>query len=361
MKAWTDSAVARRFDLDRPIVQGPFGGGHSSVDLVVAVSEAGGLGSFGAHHLDAARIAEVATAIRARTGRPFALNLWLPFDGSEDPTIDDDAYARHADLLAPFYAELGIEPPPRPDRFLPRFEDQMEAVFDARPAAFSFVFGVPAPTILDRCRTLGIATIGAATTVDEAVALDRAGIDLIVATGFEAGGHRVAFLRPPEEGLTGGLSLIPQVVDAVRAPVIAAGGIADGRGILAALALGAQAVQIGTAFLACEESNADALHRERLFGDGDRRTDLTRAFSGRLARGLVNGLMERLRGRNQVLAPYPVQGWLTGAMRRAAIAQGRTDLMSLWAGQSTPLLRHRTAASLMAALVEDVENRLRAG
>lgn len=360
MKAWTDSAIARRLGLARPIVQGPFGGGLSSVDLVMAVSRAGGLGSFGAHHLDAAGITGVTAAIRAGTDRPFALNLWLPFEHSDDPPIDDAAYARHAGLLAPCYAELGIDPPPRPDRFTPRFEEQLEAVLDARPAAFSFVFGVPAPAILDRCRTLGITTLGAATTVDEAIALDRAGVDLIVATGFEAGGHRVAFLRPPEEGLTGGLSLIPQVVDAVRAPVIAAGGIADGRGILAALALGAQAVQIGTAFLACEESNAEAPHRERLFADDARRTDLTRAFSGRLPRGLVNGLMERMRGQERALAPYPVQSWLTGAMRRAAIAQGRTDLMSLWAGQSSPLLRHRKVASLMAALIEEVESRLRA-
>ncbi len=360
MKAWTDSAVARRLDLARPIVQGPFGGGLSSVNLVVAVSEAGGLGSYGAHHLDAAGIANVTAAIRARTNRPFALNLWLPFEDSDAPQLDDAAYADHARLLAPYYAELGIDPPPKPERFTPRFEDQMEAVLDARPAAFSFVFGVPSPEILERCRKLGIATIGAATTPDEAIALDRAGIELIVATGFEAGGHRVSFLRRPEDCLTGGLSLIPQVVDVVRAPVIAAGGIADGRGILAALRLGAQAVQIGTAFLACDESNADALHRERLLGDDARHTGLTRAFSGRLARGLVNPFMQRMSGREHALAPYPVQGWLTGAMRPAAVAQGRTDLMSLWAGQSSPLLRHRNASSLMAALVEDVETRLRA-
>ncbi|TWT23319.1 nitronate monooxygenase [Luteimonas marina] len=358
MKAWTRGKVAQRLGLVRPIVQGPFGGGLSSVDLVVAVSEAGGLGSFGAHHLDAAGIAGVAAAIRARTNRPFALNLWLPFEDSDDPPIDDDAYANHAALLAPYYAELGIDPPPRPERFTPRFEDQIEALLDARPAAFSFVFGVPPPAILDRCRTLGIATIGAVTTPDEAIALDRAGVDLIVATGFEAGGHRVSFLRQPEDCLTGGLSLIPQVADAVRAPVIAAGGIADGRGILAALSLGAQAAQIGTAFLACDESNASALHRERLFGDEAKRTGLTRAFSGRLARGLVNPLMTRMRGRENALPPYPVQSWLTGAMRQAAIAQGRADLMPLWAGQSAPLLRHRSASALTAALIDEVEARL---
>lgn len=359
MKAWTHGVVAQRLGLAKPIVQGPFGGGLSSVDLVTAVSDAGGLGSFGAHHLDGAGIAGVAKAIRSRTDRPFALNLWLPLEDSDSPLVDDAAYADYAGLLAPFYAELGIDPPARPERFTPCFDEQMEAVFDARPTAFSFVFGVPSPWILDRCRTLGIVTIGTATTPDEAVALDAAGVDLIVATGFEAGGHRVSFLRQPEDCLTGSLSLIPQVVDAVHAPVIAAGGIADGRGIVAALALGAQAAQIGTAFLACDESNASPLHRERLFSNDARLTGLTRAFSGRLARGLSNRLMEQLRWKEGALAPYPVQSWLTGAMRPAAEAQGRTGLMSLWAGQSSPLLRHRSASSLMTALIREVEAQIR--
>ena len=360
MKAWRNSAVARRLGLAHPVVQGPFGGGLSSVELVAAVSDAGGLGSFGAHHLDGAGIRAVAADIRARTAQPFALNLWLPFEHSEDPALDDSAYAAHVELLAPFYAELGVEPPPRPARFMPAFDEQVDAVLETRPAVFSFVYGVPAPWILDRCRALGVATIGAATTPDEAIALDAAGVDMIVATGLEAGGHRVSFLRPAEDSLTGGLALLPQVVDAVRAPVIAAGGIGDARGIVATLALGAQAVQIGTAFLACEESNAAPIHRERLFGNDARHTGLTRAFSGRLARGLVNPLMRRLQGQEHRLAPYPVQNWLTGAMRAAAVAQGRADLMSLWAGQSAPLLRHRRAAELMAWLIEEVDARLAA-
>ncbi len=355
MKAWRGSAVAERLGLRHPIVQGPFGGGLSSVALTVAVSEAGGLGSFGAHHLDGDGIREVASALRARSTRPFALNLWLPFEGSEDPQLDDAAFAGHAAVLAPFYEELGLPLPARPAHFSPPFDEQMEAVLEVRPAAFSFVYGVPEPWILERCRALGIATIGAATTPDEAIALDRAGVDMIVASGMEAGGHRVSFLRAAEDSLTGSLSLLPQVVDAVRAPVIAAGGIADARGLVAALALGAQAVQIGTAFLACEESSANALHRARLFSDSARQTALTRAYSGRLARGMVNALMQRLQPQAHRLAPYPVQSWLTGAMRASALAQGRDDLMSLWAGQSAPLLRHRTAAALMAALVADTQ------
>jgi nitronate monooxygenase len=176
-----------------------------------------------------------------------------------------------------------------------------------------------------------------------------------VATGFEAGGHRVSFLRPPEDCLTGTLALVPQVVDAVRVPVIAAGGIADGRGIRAALALGAQAAQVGTAFLACDQSNAPAVHRERLFAPDAGRTALTRAFSGRLARGQVNRLMESLEAQSRELPPYPVQGFLTGALRQAAIDQQRPDLMSLWSGQSAPLLRHRDARQLFDALLAGLD------
>ena len=322
---------------------------------MVAVSEAGGLGSFGAHHLSGAQIGDIAAAIRARTSRPFALNLWMPFEDSDDPALDDDAFARHAAALKPYFDELGVPLPLRPARFMPRFDEQIEAVLAARPAVFSFVYGIPSESVLRRCRELGITTLGAATTVDEAITLDGAGVDLVVASGFEAGGHRVSFLRPAERSLTGTFALVPQVVDAIGKPVIAAGGIADGRGIAAALALGAQAVQIGTAFLACEQSSASDLHRQQLFSADARDTGLTRAFSGRLARGIRNRLMDELADRQASLPPYPVQNWLTGAMKPAAIAQKRTDLMSLWAGQAAPLLRQRDARALMTSLIAQVE------
>lgn len=350
---WKHTEVARRLGLAVPIVQGPFGGGISSVDLVVAVCQSGGLGSFGVHHLDAAGIADVARDIRSRTHAPFALNLWIPLDDADDPQIDQAGWMRATDLLAPYFEELALPPPERPRRFMPRYAEQIEAVLAARPAVFSFVFGIPAPSVLARCRELGIVTLGAATTVDEAIALESAGVDMIVATGFEAGGHRVSFLNSAEESLTGTFSLIPQVADAVRIPVVAAGGIGDARGIAAALALGAQGVQIGTAFLACKESNADAAHRNMLFSPHSRYTGLTRVFSGRLARGIRNRLMTELKPRADQLPQYPVQNWLTGIMKKAARAQDRADLMSLWCGQSAPLLKHRDARTLMAALINE--------
>jgi nitronate monooxygenase len=230
---------------------------------------------------------------------------------------------------------------------------QLEAVLAAQPHVFSFAFGIPSPDILRQCRKRSIATIGSATSVEEARALDAAGVDAIVAVGFEAGGHAGSFLHTNERSLVGTLALLPQVVDAVRAPVIAAGGIADARGMLAALALGAQAARIGTAFLACEQSHAPTAHREELLSDAAKETALSRAISGRLARGLRNRLMDELTARVTDPAPYPIQSWFTESFRKAAIERGRSDLVGLEAGQIAPLLRHRDAAALIAEIVRE--------
>jgi len=358
---WNDTVVTQRLGLVAPIVQGPFGGGLSAVDLVVAVNEGGGLGSFGAHNLDGAGIRRVAAEIRARTSRAFALNLWIPLGDSDDPQLSDEAWRAECELLRPYFEELRVPLPARPARFGPRFDEQMEAVLEIKPPVFSFVFGVPTPSVLDRCRSAGIVTVGTATTPAEAKLLADAGVDNVVATGFEAGGHRVSFLGEPEDCLTGTLALVPQVVDAVRVPVIAAGGIADGRGIAAALRLGASAVQIGTAFLACEESNAPTLHREKLFSADARRTTLTRAFTGRLARSIHNGFIDAMHARRPVYPPYPVHGWFMAHLRGPALDAGRTDLGSFWSGQGAPLLRYRRARELMEFLVADTARVLAPG
>lgn len=348
---WNDTSITRRLGIDTPIIQGPFGSGLSAVDLVVAVSDAGGLGSFGVHHLDGAGIRDVAANIRARTAKPFALNLWIPLHDSEEPGLTDAQWREALELLHPWFEELRVPLPSRPARFTPRYEEQVEAVIESKPPVFSFVFGVPSANVLDLCRAAGIATVGAATTCAEAKLLADAGVDVIVATGMEAGGHRVSFLQEPETCLTGTLALVPQVVDSVKVPVVAAGGIVNGRGVVAALTLGASAAQIGTAFLACEESNASPLHRQMLFSEAARRTTLTRAFTGRLARSIHNEFIEALRAREARLPPYPVQAWLTAQLRAAALAANRADVISLWSGQAAPLLKHRRAATLMQALI----------
>lgn len=348
--SWPTTELMRRLGLNAPIVQGPFGSGLSAVDLVVAVSEHGGLGSFGVHHLDREGIRAINRSIRERTDRPFALNLWIPFEDSENPRIGESEWEAATESMRPYFEELGIKIPARPERFTPPYGEQVEAVLEARPAVFSFVFGIPEQAVLRRCRELDIVTVGTVTTVDEAVAMQGAGVDVVVASGFEAGGHRISFMRPAEDSLMGTMALVPQVVDAVSLPVVAAGGIADGRGVAAALCLGAQAVQIGTAFLACDESAASELHRTSLRSPDARYTALTRAFTGRLARGIRNRFIEEMGSRKAAIAPYPAQAWLTAQPKKSALAAGRADLLSLWSGQSASLIRHRHAAELMRSL-----------
>jgi nitronate monooxygenase len=351
---WRETPLTQMLGLRIPLVLGPFGG-QSSVELTAAVSNAGGLGSYGLFGFDAERILQTAEQLRQATNQPFNMNLWLDRDGTHGLSPSAEDFSAWLRPLEPYFAELGVPLPERPERFLPSVDDQFEAVLEARPAVASFVFGVPSVDMLERCREAGIRTIGSATTVDEAVALDEAGVDVIVATGFEAGGHRVSFLRPTEESLVGLVALLPLVVDAVAAPVIAAGGIADGRGIAAALSLGADGAILGTAFLATDESAASDVHRQRILGEDAAHTVLTRVFSGRLARGIPNRLQRELPDATDQLAPFPAQGWLVGNLRAAATAAGNADLMSLWAGQGAPLARGGSATELVAALEAETD------
>src|SRR6185437_1960594 len=252
-KAWSQTRVSELLKLKYPIIQGPLGG-FSSQRLTAAVSNFGGLGSFGAHGLDPGAIEDVIAEIRSLTAKPFAMNLCVSMEDAGARTSDADAFGRALSHLAPHINAVGGTLP----AFAPykplRFEDQARVILDANVPAFSFIFGIPPKEIMDEARRKGIVMLGAATTPDEAIALEQAGADIVVASGFEAGGHRGSFLRPAGDSLTGTFSLVPQAVDAVEIPVVAAGGIADARGIVAAFTLGAEGVQMGTIFLACEES-----------------------------------------------------------------------------------------------------------
>jgi nitronate monooxygenase len=239
-----------------------------------------------------------------------------------------------------------------------RFEDQVRVLLDAKVPAFSFICGIPPTEILEEARHQSIVTIGTATTPEEAVALEQAGVDLVVASGFEAGGHRGSFLRSAEDSLTGAISLIPQTVDAVKIPVVAAGGIADARGIAAAFALGAEGVQMGTIFLACEESGASPLHRKAILGGNASRTALTRGFTGRLARGIHNRLLEELNQPGVEVLPYPLQRSLMRNLAIPAQKAGRDDLLALWAGQSANIARCSDVDVLLQGLVADISNKL---
>ncbi|MFZ6010068.1 MAG: NAD(P)H-dependent flavin oxidoreductase [Bacteroidota bacterium] len=349
------SRISDILNIRYPIIQGPFGGGYSSQQLAAAVSNAGGMGSFGAHHLTREEIIAVDRDIRSRTDGTYAINLWVRNDGL-DKKFDRADYEKLCILFKPYFDELSIPLPPFPEMNDAVYEKQVEAVLEARPPVFSFVYGIPDNAIIGECKRLGIKTIGTATTVDEALALEGAGVDVVTATGFEAGGHRVSFLRSAEDSLTGLFSLIPQVADRLTIPFLAAGGIADGRGIAAALALGADGVQVGTAFLACEESNAPALHRAKIFSKESNHTVLTRSFTGRLARGTESKIALETRESAGALAPYPLQGYFVRSLRKAAIDQKRSDLISFWAGQSAALVKYKKADELFVALVRETES-----
>lgn len=354
-KMWTQTKFTDLLGIQYPIVQGPFGGGLSSVELTSTVSNAGALGSFGMQPYTPEQIVETSLAIRKQTNKPFNLNLWVNDRDARLADFDDKDYQTLTEIFKPYFDELGLPIPERPQNLGPKYEDQLQAIFEVKPAVFSFVFGIPTENDLEKLRSLGIKTVGTATTVDEAIALEKAGVDAIVATGMEAGGHRVSFLKSAEDSLTGLFSLIPQVADAVKIPIIAAGGIVDARGIKAALALGADAVQMGTAFLATAQSNATQDHKDRLFGPDAKYTTLTKVFTGRLSRGLKNRLTEELKYKGHLMAPYPLQGKFMGHLKAyPATSSSNPDFKSFWAGQSASLLKHKDAKVLIETLVHEM-------
>jgi nitronate monooxygenase len=338
---------AARLGVAFPIVQAPMAGGPTTPALVAAVGEAGALGSIGAAMLGPAAIAEACAATRERTARPFLVNLFVLPPASPSP----GELVRALPRLAPFHDELGLPPPAIPNSWGEDLEAQVDAVLAARPAVVGTHFGPPPPRLLAGCRARGILVVSTATTPDEARALEAAGVDAVVAQGAEAGGHRGTFLRPVEESLFGTMALVPAVVDAVRIPVIAAGGIMDGRGVAAALALGASAAQLGTAFLACPEAGTHPLHKAAL-GRAEG-TVLTRGVTGRHARGLRNRLLVELDASAADAPDYLVQSVLSGPLRAAAARQGRPELMAMWAGQGHAMSRAEPAAEVVARLVRE--------
>jgi nitronate monooxygenase len=351
--SWHRNRLTAKLEIDYPVIQGPLGG-LSSQKLTAAVSNFGGLGSFGALNLSPEAIKDVIAEIRSLTSKPFAMNLWVSQEDEGARRSDESAFNRSLAPIARYLTELGTPLPTyKPYSPATRFEDQARALIDAKVPVFSFIFGIPPKEILQECEAKHIVTIGTATTPEEAAALQEAGVDAIVASGFEAGGHRGSFLRAAEDSLTGTLSLVPQIVDIVDVPVIAAGGIGDARGVIAALALGAEAVQMGTAFLACEESGASRLHRQALQEKKAGHTALTKGFTGRLARGIHNRLLEELNRPGMEILPYPLQRALLRNLGIPAEAAGRSDLLPLWAGQSANLSNCTDVLTFLTSLIEE--------
>jgi nitronate monooxygenase len=350
---WYNTKAAKILGIEYPLLQGPFGGNLSSIELVATVSNAGGLGGYGAYVLSPEEIVQVDKQIRAATNKPYNINLWVSDTDAPAEGIDDVQFEATRQRFQPYFDELGIPFPEKPAPFQSRFENQVDALLHLRPPVFSFMFGAPSADVLEQCRKLGIVTIGAATTLDEGLLLEAAGVDLIIASGFEAGGHRPSFLAPAEASFTGTFVLLQQLREKIKTPLIAAGGIANGKGVAAAMALGASAAQIGTAFLACDESNAPAIHREFLFSEAAKYTTLTRAFTGRLGRGLVNRIAKDQQEKEIASLPFPLQTTMMAPLRKAALDQHKWDLILFWGGQIAPILKHTKAKELMQSIIEE--------
>jgi len=328
--------------LPIPIVQAPMAGAGFDA-MTVAVSRAGGLGSLPATGVAPEDMASAVEAIRAQTEAPFGVNLLMSPPVRPEPSEVDSALAR----LAPWYAELGLAVPDHPNRFSQDFNAQLEALTRAAPPVASFSFSILTRAQVDALHAAGSYVVGTANTVAEAIAWAEVGADGICAQGFEAGGHHGYFLADIEASCVGTMALVATVLEAVDLPVIAAGGIMNGRGVAAALALGASAVQMGSAFLMADEATAGATWQAAIRDAGPDATRLTRAFSGRYARGIENRFVREMRAVQEEVPAYPVQNRLTQAMRAAADRAGDPEMMSLWAGQAIGLAKPGPAGELV--------------
>jgi nitronate monooxygenase len=354
---WPDTPVIRLFRTAVPIVQAPMAGEADRPELTAAVSNAGGLGSVGGAYLQPEALRERIHAVRALTDRPFAINLFTPLATEGDTP---DRIARAEALLAPWRSRYGLSGD-RPVLAMPDFEAQFAVVLEEKPVVFSFTFGRLRTEHIQALKTARIAVVGTATTVPEAELLEQDGVDAVAAQGAEAGAHRGSFLAPVERSLIGLMALVPAMVDRLRIPVIAAGGIMDGRGIAAALMLGAAGAQLGTAFLVSPESGAPQAWKEEILKSRADATSVTRIYSGRPARGIRNAMMDDLEKNVAELPGFPAMNGLTRAIRGAAGKIGDKDGLSLWTGQAAPLARSLPAGDLLRLLALETGQRLDEG
>ena len=354
---WPNRKLLDLIGIELPIIQAPLAGANGSA-MAIAVCEAGGLGSLPCAMLDAVKVRKEIGVIRQHTAKPINVNFFCHTPAQPDPEKD----VAWKGQLAAYYAELGLDPAvaaPAASR-APFDETMCKVVEDLEPEVVTFHFGLPAPPLLDRVKGSGCLVLSSATTVAEARWLEEKGCDAIIAQGSEAGGHRGMFLTDDVATQVGTFALVPQVVDAVKVPVIAAGGIADGRGIAAAFALGAAGAQIGTAYLFTPESTISDLHRSALRRARDDRTALTNLFSGRPARSLMNRVMREIGPMSDAAPAFPTAGNALAPLKARAEAAGLSDFSSLWSGQAASLGREMGAGELTRKLAEDAARRLEA-
>jgi len=346
---WRDRRILDLLEIEHPIILAPMAGA-SSTELVAAVSEAGGLGSFGGAGTLPDRLRSTVQSIRQRTNRPFNINLF----SSRVENLDADLRAgpQMAERLEGYHSELGIGAVPEAKQLFGPVEEQTDVLIEEGVPVVSFHFGVDAH-LVERVHGAGAKVLCSATTVAEAKELEALGVDAVIAQGAEAGGHRGTYTIDYTQALVGTMALVPQVVDAVSVPVIAAGGIMDARGVVASLALGASAVQMGTAFLGCPEAPIDDAWRASLGAAVANDTTVTEAISGRPGRALRNRYVDEIEALDEPLLPHPAHYSLSRALRRVAVERGNADFIAMWAGQGVGLIREQPAAELVADLVTE--------
>ena len=349
--------LAKRLNLKAPIFQAPMAG-VTTPELVIAVGKAGALGGFGAAYTEPAALKDAVAKVRAAANVPVHINLFVE---TPPAPVTDEQLRAAAKALAPVFAQLEMKPPEHlPPPYSPDLSALIENALSLRPAVLSCQLNPFAPEVVREARSQGILVAGAATTLDEALELEAQGFDLIIAQGAEAGGHRGTFSGAPEVGLVGVLALTRLIVKRTKVPVVAAGGIMDGAGIAAVLALGAQAAQIGTAFIATPESGAPEEHKKSLFKLADSGTAITYAYSGRPARGIRNRFIEHAEKAGGPILPFPAQNKLTAPLRAESNKLGMPDYVALWAGQAYPLATAEPAAALIAKWMKEAEEVLQA-
>jgi len=335
--------LTRRLNMEYPIIQAPMAGGLTTTKLIAEVSNAGGLGSLGAAYLTPEVLCSTIQEIRQLTDQPFGVNLFVPGEARESQANIE----KMTTYLNKYRIALGIKENPPIDNVSESFEEQVQVLLEEKVPVFSFTFGIPSTDVIQTMKKQGIAVIGTATTVEEAKQLELAGVDAIVAQGSEAGGHRGAFLSSTTDSLVGTMALVPQIVDQVAVPVIASGGIMDGRGLVASLTLGASAVQMGTAFIASVESGAHNVYKKAILSANEDATVVTRAYSGKPARGIQTAFIHEIDQYSGAIPSFPIQNAMTKDIRQAAAKNNNQEYMSLWAGQGLRLATDHSAATII--------------
>jgi nitronate monooxygenase len=352
-----NNKITELLKIEYPIIQAPMAGGVTTSKLVAEVSNSGGLGMIGAGYMTPNQIREQIKEIKQLTSCPFGINLFVP---NEFDVIEEEVKSIN-EILNPIREHLNLL---RKDSFeilkfdtvYKTFIEQINVVIEEKVPICSFTFGIPSKTEIAELKNNNIILVGTATTVSEAVENEQAGMDIVVVQGSEAGGHRGNFINDYQASLVGSMSLIPQVVDNVSIPVVAAGGIMDGRGLIASICLGAKGVQMGTAFLTCIESGAHKLHKEAILNANEDYTILTRSFSGKWARGIKNQFILEMQRHERFLPDFPVQNTLTQDIRKTASAQDNKNFMSLWSGQSPRLAKSQSVSTLINNIIKEAKS-----